>query len=187
MEGEDVMEASGILAVGESAAAMAYVKARRGLSPRQVKAILLVSMLAIGIPLGVLASGTWLAAALSALFTINGLILGTFIGNGLAVPAMRKALADRGQSYELALTLRLTPDAVVYDLADLKMTAAWPCVTDLCRTRKHWVFLVQSSAMVLPRRFFATPEAEREFIAEALSRMTSAARARSPDAVKVAS
>jgi hypothetical protein len=98
---------------------------------------------------------------------------------------MRKALADRGQSYEQALTLRLMPEALVYDLADLTMTARWPCVTDLYQTKKHWVFLVQSSAMVLPRRFFATPEAERDFIAEAMSRMADAARARSPDAVRV--
>jgi len=103
----------------------------------------------------------------------------------LAGPAMRRALAKRGQRYEQALTLRLTPQALVYDLADLTMTANWPCVTDLYRTSKYWVFLVQSSAMVLPRRFFASTEAERAFIAEAMSRMSDAARARSPDAVGV--
>jgi len=98
---------------------------------------------------------------------------------------MRKALIDRGQSYEQQLTLSLTPEALVYDLVDLTVTARWPCVTDLYQTRKYWVFLVQSSAMVLPRRFFTTPQNEREFIADAMSRMTEAARARSPDALKV--
>jgi hypothetical protein len=39
--------------------------------------------------------------------------------------------------------------------------------------------------MVLPR-VFATPEAERDFIIEATSRMTGAARARSPDAARIA-
>ena len=179
------MEASGILAAGEGNAAMAYIKTRRGLSPRQMKAILLVCMVALGIPLGTWASGSWLTAMMSVEFAIGGLVLGVLIVQGLAGPAMRKALAERGQRYELALTLRLTPEALVYDLADLTMTARWPCVTDLFRTRKSWVFLVQSSAMVIPRRFFATQEAEREFIAEAMSRMTGAARARSPDAVKV--
>jgi hypothetical protein len=101
-------------------------------------------------------------------------------------PSMRKALAERGQAYEQPLTLRLTPEALVYDLGELTMTARWPCVTDLYRTRKYWVFLVQSSAMMLPRRFFATPEAERDFIAAATLRMTDAARARSPDATKLA-
>jgi len=39
--------------------------------------------------------------------------------------------------------------------------------------------------MVLPRRFFANPEAEQDFIVEAMSRMTDAARARSRDAAKI--
>jgi hypothetical protein len=118
-------------------------------------------------------------------FALGGLILGLFTAHWLAGPAMRRALAERGQSYEQALVLRLTPEALVYDLADLTMTANWRCVTDLYRTRKYWVFLVQSSAMVLPRRFFTTAEAEREFIVEAVSRMPAEARARSPDAVRI--
>ncbi|MDB5676386.1 MAG: hypothetical protein JWM65_3368 [Sphingomonas bacterium] len=176
------MEATGVLNVGESTTAMAYIKVRRGLSPRQAKVILLVCMLAVGIPVGAWASGSWFAATMSVEFTLIGLGLGLLIIQTLAGPSMRKALAARGQAYEQALTLRLTPEALVYDLADLTMTARWPCVTDLYRTRRYWVFLVQSSAMVLPRRFFTTPEAERDFIVEATSRMTDAARARSPDA-----
>ena len=178
------MEASGVLAVGETTAAMAYVKARRGVSPRQMKAILLFCMLAVGIPSGAWASGSWLAAAVTVELTILGLGVGIVIAQRLAEPSMRKALAERGQAYEQPLTLRMTPEILVYDLADLKMNARWSCVTDLYQTRKYWVFLVQSSAMVLPRRFFKTAEAEQDFIAEAMSRMTDAARARSPDATK---
>lgn len=183
---QDVMEVSGILAVGESGAAMAYIKARRGVSPRQMKAIILVCVMALGIPLGAWVSGSWLSASVSVDFALGGLVVGVLIVQALAGPSMRKALAERGQKHELPLTFRLTPDALVYDLDDLTTTARWSCVTDLYRTRKHWVFLVQSSAMVLPRRFFMAPEAERAFIADALSRMTYAARARSPDAVRVA-
>ncbi|WP_439471859.1 hypothetical protein [Brevundimonas sp.] len=54
------------------------------------------------------------------------------------------------------------------------------------RTRKYWVFLVQSSAIVLPRRFFETPEAERAFLGAAMARMPETARARSGDAVAAA-
>ena len=177
------MEASGIIVAGESASAMAYIKARWGLSPRQAKAIIMVCMLGVGVPLSVWASGSWFSAFMSDQFAIGGLVVGVLVVQRLSGPSLRKALGKRGQRADLALTLRLTPETIVYDLADLTTTARWSCVTDLYRTRKHWVFLVQSSAMVLPRRFFATPEAERDFIAEALSRMTDAARARSPDAV----
>ena len=181
------MEATGVLAAGESTAALAYIKARRGLSPRQVKVILMACILAVGIPVGAWTSGSWLAATMSVEFAIVGLGVGLLVVQILADPSMRKALAKRGQAYEQSLTLRLTPEALVYDLADVTMTARWPCVTDLYQTRKYWVFLVQSSAMVLPRRFFTTPQAERDFIAEAMSRMTDAARARSPDATRVIS
>lgn len=179
------MEAKGVLVAGESTAALAYIKARRGVSPRQMKVTLLVCMLAVGIPVGAWASGSWLAAAISVEFACIGLVVGLLIIQRLTGPAMRKALAERGQAYEQALALHLTPQGLVYELADLTMTARWPCVTDLYRTRKYWVFLVQSSAMVLPRRFFATPEAEHDFIVEAMSRMTDEARARSPDAVRI--
>lgn len=162
---------------------MAYVKARRGISPRQTKLILLTCMLAVGVPVGALMSGSWLDAAISVEFAFLGLAAGVFVVQRFAGPSMKKALAARGQAYERSLTLRLTPEALVYDLEDLTMAARWGCVTDLYRTRRYWVFLVQSSAMVLPRRFFATPEAEIAFISDALSRMTDDARARSPDAV----
>ena len=180
-----MMEATGVLAAGESTSAMAYIKTRRGVSPSQMKAILAACMLIVGIPLGAWSSGSWLAATMSVEFAIIGLAVGVLIIQRLAGPSLRKVLAERGQAYEQTLTLRLTSEAVVYELADLTMTAKWPCVTDLYQTRKYWVFLVQSSAMVIPRRFFATPEAERDFIFEATSRITDAARARSPDAVRV--
>lgn len=179
------MEATGVLAVGETTAAMAYIKDRRGLSPRQMKVVLIVCMLAVGIPVGAWASGSWSAAAMSVEFAVVGLGVGLVAIQWLAGPSMRKALAERGQAYEQPLTLRLTSEALIYDLADLTMTARWPSVTDLYQTRKYWVFLVQSSALVLPRRFFATSEAERDFIVEAASLMTKAARARSPDATRI--
>lgn len=179
------MEATGVLAAGETTAAMAYIKGRRGVSPRQMKLILLVCMLAIGIPVGGWVSGSWFAATISIEFAFVGVWVGLLAIQRLAGSSMRKALAKRGQAYEQTLSLRLTPEALVYDLGDLTMTANWRCVTDLFQTRKSWVFLVQSSVMVLPRRFFTTAEAEHNFIAEAMSLMTDAARARSLDAARL--
>jgi hypothetical protein len=179
------VEVRGVLAAGESSAAMVYIKARRGLSPRQIKLILLIFMLAGGIPVGAWATGSWQDAALAVEFAIVGLIVGTLVVQRIAGPLMRKALTDRGQSYEQQLTFRLTSEGIIYDLADLTMAARWSCVTDLYQTRKYWVFLVQSSAMVLPRRFFATRDDELKFIAQAMSQMPAAAQERSPDATRL--
>lgn len=163
---------------------MAYAKARRGLSPRQAKAIVILSMLAVGIPAGVWVWGAWLPAILAVEASILGLGLGLLIVHLTTGPRLRRALALRGQTPELSVTLVQTAEGLVQDLGDVVMSARWSCVTDLYLTRKHWVFLVQSSAIVLPRRFFATSEVERAFIAEALSHMPEAAKARSPDATR---
>ena len=179
------MEATGVFVVGESGAALASIKARRGVSPLQMNVIVFICMAVVGIPLGAWASGSWFAASLSVELAFIGYCLGLFVMRWRTGPAMRKALVERGQACELPLTVRITPEALVYDLADLSMSARWPCVTDLYRTPKHWVFLVQNSIMVVPRRFFTTSEAEREFIVEVMSRMTDAAQARSPDAAKL--
>lgn len=178
------MEVQGVLAAGESTAALAYLKGRRGLSPRWTKLILLTCMFGVGFPVGVWACGSWFGAAMAVEFTFLGLIVGGIIVQLLAGPLMRKALIKRGQAYEQPLVFRVTIEAIVCEFADLSMVARWPCVTDLFRTRKYWVFLVQSSAMVLPRRFFDTPDRERAFIIDVMSRMTPAARERSPDAAK---
>ena len=179
------MEVAGVLTAGESSAAMAYIKARRGLSPRQTKIILLIFMLAVGVPIGAWVSGSWLNATLSVEFAMVGLIIGALVVQRISGPLMRKALTERGQAYEQQLTFRLTPEGIVYDLTDLTIAARWSCVTDLYQTRKYWVFLVQSSAMVLPRRLFTAREDELNFIARAVSQMPAAAQERSPDATKL--
>jgi hypothetical protein len=180
------MEATGTISVGESTDAQAYIRGRRGISPRWMMGIGLLGMIAAGLPAGFWATGSWTLAGLTVEATIFGLAVALVGLRLLGRPSISKALAARGQRFDLPLTLRQTPEELVYDLGEVVLSARWSCVTDLYQTRKYWVFLVQSSAMVLPRRFFATPEAEKAFIAEALSRMPDAARGRSPQAVKLA-
>lgn len=165
---------------------MAYIKGRRGISPRQIYTVLLIVMLGTGISAGVWVSGSWIAAIVTAEFTFVGLVIGGLIIRRLIASSLRRALVQRGIAVEQQVTFRITADTLVYEQKDFMTTANWSCVTDMYRTRKYWVFLVQSSAFVLPRRFFATSEAERDFIAKAIAHMTDAARARSPDAAKIA-
>ena len=101
------MEATGVMTAGETTTAMAYIKGRRGISPRQMKLILLICMLAIGIPIGGWVSGSWIAATISVEFAFIGAWVGLLTIQRLAGSSMRKALAQRGQAYEQPLTLRL--------------------------------------------------------------------------------
>jgi hypothetical protein len=59
-------------------------------------------------------------------------------------------------------------------------------VSELYRAKGYWIFLVQSEPWFAPDRFFVSDDEKRAFIAEALSHMSEAARARSQEAVKFA-
>jgi hypothetical protein len=58
----------------------------------------------------------------------------------------------------------------------------WSSFDEIAGNETYWVFIVDRSAYVLPRRFFANPNAERQFIAAALSRLRDDAKARSGQA-----
>lgn len=130
--------------------------------------------------------GWWYGAVVAAAAAAMGLFVGLVFLQLISKPAYKRALAARRVSYDLPLRLRLAPEHLIHEMGDVTQSARWLSVTDLYRTRHHWVFLVQHGAMVLPRCFFDTPEAESVFIAHALTAMTDEARARSPDAAKVA-
>ncbi|WP_313454180.1 YcxB family protein [Brevundimonas sp.] len=180
------MEVSGVLKGGETTAALAYIKARRGLSPRQIKLGLVVCLLAVVVVCMMGVFGWWYGAVVAAAAAAMGLFVGLVFLQLISKPAYKRALAARRVSYDLPLRLRLAPEHLIHEMGDVTQSARWLSVTDLYRTRHHWVFLVQHGAMVLPRCFFDTPEAESVFIAHALTAMTDEARARSPDAAKVA-
>lgn len=129
--------------------------------------------------------GWWGGAVVAAAAAGMGLFVGLVVLQLISKPAYKRALAARGLSYDLPLRLRLAPEHLIHEMGDVTQSARWASVTDLYRTRHHWVFLVQHEAMVLPRRFFDTPGAESAFIAHALAAMTDQAQARSPDAAKV--
>lgn len=130
--------------------------------------------------------GWWSGVVVAAAAAEMGLLVGLVCLQVISKPAYKRALAARGVSYDLPLRLKLASEHLIHELGDMTQSARWVSVTDLYRTRHHWVFLVQHGAMVLPRRFFDTSEAESVFIAHALTAMTDEARARSPDAAKVA-
>ena len=59
-------------------------------------------------------------------------------------------------------------------------------VTEMFPSRGYWVLMAQASPLFAPKRLFASADDERRFVAEALSRMSEASRARSKEAVAFA-
>lgn len=123
----------------------------------------------------------FLPAYLAALFT-------------LGIPAMRRVFANlyrsgfaaRGQSLTLEQRISIADDALHYDLGLMRSASDWPAVTELFAAGKYWIFLAQGSSLVIPKRYFANEDAERQFIRDGLSHMDDAARVRSAKAVAFA-
>jgi len=102
----------------------------------------------------------------------------------MKVRFLRKALQERGTALPLPISLTITADAFVYDEDGVLTTAKWPNVSEVLSSHDFWVFFVALDPIIVPKRFFLDENAERGFIAEALTHMTEAARTRSKKAVK---
>lgn len=96
-------------------------------------------------------------------------------------------LEERGISGLIPWTTTLSPEAMIADDGDVRRIIKWRAVSELFPFRDYWIFVVQTGCDIVDRRSFANADAEREFIAEALSHMSEAARVRSKDAVNFAS
>jgi hypothetical protein len=98
----------------------------------------------------------------------------------------RARLKKNGTSFERPFVVELAREALSYEHGDVRHIAKWQCVSDLFFSSGYWIFLAQSYPCLIPKRSFADHAAEQAFVADALSHMTDAARARSPQAIKFA-
>lgn len=89
-------------------------------------------------------------------------------------------------AYPRQWSMTLTPESLVSYDGDRRTIAKWSAVDALYRCGDHWAFIIQAQPDFVDARQFEDAAAERAFIAEALSHMSDAARARSRDAVKFA-
>ena len=101
------------------------------------------------------------------------------VANRFARQRYRKQLIARGFPAEIPVSMAITPDALTYDVADVRHIAKWNAVTELFASRGHWLFMVQAVGWALPSRLFADKASERAFIAAALQCMSEEARGRS--------
>jgi hypothetical protein len=104
----------------------------------------------------------------------------------ISVWQFRKTLTGKGVPLDLQTRMQITADEIVYETGDVVAHARWRAVSELYYAKGYWIFLVQSSPWTVPDHFFSEANQKRAFIAEALSYMSEAARARSPQAVKFA-
>jgi YcxB-like protein len=72
-----------------------------------------------------------------------------------------------------------TPDSFTVETSVAKTTVPWAGVYMVAPNRRYWIFMIPGIAYCVPKRFFATPNSETEFLAAVWDGLPPEARARS--------
>lgn len=115
-----------------------------------------------------------------------GLIAYQVLAKRLVVWRFRRRLTGAGTPLDMPAAMRVTPEALVYTVADIEKRGRWAAVSELFHAKGYWIFMVQSEPWFAPDLFFVSDADKRAFLSEALSHMSAEARARSKEAVKFA-
>jgi hypothetical protein len=176
--GGGVIAIDGEIQAGEASAAAGRIRRRQIGLPWYLISVVLIPICAMG--------GGLIETRLG-LDRHDGMNLGMWIGLTVGAVAylaacrrwvvlqFRSRLASRGLPLTFPLRVEVG-EKLIYRLGGLTQQAEWSCVSELFRAGGYWVFLAQSNAIFVPRRVFADAASERRFLAEALERMTPAAR-----------
>ena len=185
-------EISGTLKVGEAShTAEALMKRQQG-SNASYAWLLLAFFILAGLGGGLLANLV-LGGVGSNSYRIGGTV-GVMAGacayflarRRLVMSRFKRNFRDRQQTLELPIRLEISHDQLLYEVGGVTQLAKWPVVDELFRSHEYWIFHAQAHALFAPRRLFPSEEAERKFLALALSHMSPGARARSADAIRFA-
>jgi hypothetical protein len=138
------MQVSGMLMLGEAQATMRAVGARQ----RGSSLWYWGTMLALGLGgalLGIVLLPRYFPiepAAAGGLGWIVGAVAYIVLSPHLTVLLFRRRLSGRGIRRELPFSIAVTPDALVYEVGDVRQIAQWRAVTELFRSKGYWIFLV---------------------------------------------
>jgi hypothetical protein len=122
----------------------------------------------------------WLAGALT------GMLLYSRWSKLLLLWRFRRTQAAKGVPLDVDIAVEITDEAIVYRIGDLTTHAKWRAVTEVFPEKGWWIVMAQSSSMFIADRFFANEDDKRAFLRELMLHVSDDARARSPEAVKVA-
>jgi hypothetical protein len=169
-----VTSISGIMKLGEADATRRDIARRFQMSGQAGYFLLIGLVMAGGVAGAVIWRGPGMAIGVACAF------LGYWaLASRFALKRFRRQLVARGLPAEIPVSMTVAPDALIYDVADVRHIAKWNAVTEIFPSRGYWLFMVNSAVWTLPRRLFADHPAERAFIASALEHMSEDARNRS--------
>lgn len=118
----------------------------------------------------------WLSAVIGLSFVIVG-------GYQLTRRALIIRRHDAGLPEKVTVTCRLTAEFLDMEGETQITRIPWRYITELAEGNHHWLFIIATRGFFVPKLAFSDPEHQRTFLAQALTLMTEAARARSQPAV----
>ena len=77
------------------------------------------------------------------------------------------------------VTFEAAPDAFVIDTPGYKVSIPWNGVLMVGPDRSYWIFMIRGLAYCVPKRFFASPDAESAFLDQVWAALPPEAQARS--------
>ena len=174
----------GDLPLGEAQKACGLIN-RRILGWRRI--VPLVSGLGLGllICLGVsLLHQLGVPAALAVLAAPVLFVLGMVGIRRLCGASTNQALRHRGAPSSHRVSYEVSPEGFRVNSDVAESLYYWTAIDELACSRDHWVVLVLGMGLVAPRRFFATPLDEKEFVQAIFDKLSPEARARSHGAAQ---
>jgi len=171
-----MLQVAGEIHAGEAADAMREV-ARRQRGSIGVYWLRMLSFPAVG---GLVGYGLAFLLSFvidsSALFAapVIGFVIGYVIWSQRAkrfvLKRFRREMATRNLQLRYPTSFTVDDEGLHCISGPVSSSAEWSAVTDLFLEQGYWVFMVQMSPWVCPRRLFTTPADERAFITGALDR-----------------
>lgn len=126
-------------------------------------------------------AGFYTALGVYAVVGIGGAVAAK-AANGLRIMAQWRA---RGLPAAQTLTYAIDDEALQIGSDTGVTRISWRYVSEIAPAGKYWLLPAGGQFYFLPRRFFASPQAEVDFLAAMLARMSPAARERSGQARKL--
>lgn len=188
-----LMHIEGEMEIGEASKYAAKASGRLSGHPKPLIIANLAAALATVLPLVVFGiwqsavdAPAWLWLPILPAAMVFGFWAGPAACRRYTVEMFRRNLAERGLDTTFVSSFTLDDDGLVSSTGRVTMTAQWAAVSDIMRTDRYWIFLVEGYPQFLPRRFFSSQTEEQAFLAAVLARMLPEARARSGEAVAFA-
>lgn len=139
-------------------------------------------------PLSITLGNVLLFAGVAFVLPLLGSAIGLYLGNSRLRTVLdrvyHQALYDRSSPAEAECEWEVLPEGLALRSDRVTLLHTWPSISEVLRHGEYWIALADMTSVTIPRRIFASEDAERAFLAALLGHISEKALARSKDAAE---